>query len=113
SLGHGAPSFGSLRSYALNDRCTRFLHIFSQQEQSPLTRGSCFSREQLVNDRFGIELTGCLSALNFGNACGETAASPPRAEVMSCGAQTNLLIATGAPKRVAEYSPDRHVPPKG
>jgi hypothetical protein len=31
---HGAPSFGSLRSYAFNDHSIHFLHIFTQHQQS-------------------------------------------------------------------------------
>src|SRR5262245_7014802 len=47
-----------------------FPAYISPSNQSLLMRGSCFSREWVVNGLFGIGLTGCFGTLNFGNACG-------------------------------------------
>jgi hypothetical protein len=76
-LSHGAPSFGSLRAYPINDRPLRFLRIFAQHQQSSWMRGSSFSREWLVNKPFGIDPIACPRGLNFCNACGEIEALPP------------------------------------
>jgi hypothetical protein len=75
---HGAPSFGSLSSYAFNDRSNRFLRIAVQHQPFVWMRGSCFSREQWVNDLFGIDAMACLRRLNFCNACGSTKAIAAR-----------------------------------
>jgi hypothetical protein len=73
-LSHGAPSFGSLRAYPINDRPIRFLRIFAQHQQLSWIQGSSFSCEWLVNRSFGIDPTACSRGLNFCNACGEIGA---------------------------------------